>query len=72
MQLSCPSDGAPKPVLTWLRNGEPLTAENGVEENSAVLSITELSVDEQGRYTCTASNVLGSDSGSSYLSVLGK
>lgn len=72
VELSCPSVGLPKPVLTWSRNGKTLTEADGVDASKAALIISELKVDEQGGYTCTATNVLGSDFKSSYFTVLGE
>ena len=71
-QLSCPSVGMPQPEVTWTRNGDPLTEADGVDPVNATLTIRDMSVDSQGAYTCTATNIYGSDSKSSFFTVLGE
>lgn len=55
VNLTCTvTAGLPKPRLRWFRNGEEL------KEKSTVLLLREVSVKDEGRYTCEAKNAGGS------------
>ena len=66
--LTCEVDAVPEPTITWLQNENQLL--NNVNK-------TSLTVDNPSRVnlqtvSCTAANILGSDSKSSYFTILGK
>lgn len=66
--ITCEVDAVPEPTITWLLNENELL--NNVNK-------TSLTVDNPSRVnlqtvSCTAANILGSDSRSSYFTILGK
>jgi len=66
--ITCEVDAVPEPVITWLQNKNQVL--NNVNKSS-------LTVDNPSRVnlqtvSCTAANILGSDSKSSYFTILGK
>lgn len=68
MTIECEVDAVPEPVITWLQNKNQVL--NNVNKSS-------LTVDNPSRVnlqtvSCTAANILGSDSKSSYFTILGK
>ena len=74
LEISCPATGFPKPSIQWYREGVPL--EPGmmlnVDEDTGTLFTLSISHRKGGTFTCKASNALGSDSASSFVTVLGK
>ncbi|XP_077463990.1 hemicentin-1 [Stigmatopora argus] len=61
--LQCRADGIPRPLVTWLKDGQPL----GESVRQRVLSSGSLQVafiqsSDMGRYTCTAANAAGNAS----------
>lgn len=60
-RLDCPFFGSPVPVLRWFKNGRTSKLDGGnyrVYENGS-LEITNTRKDDQGVYTCVATNTLG-------------
>lgn len=74
LEISCPVTGFPKPSIQWYREGVPV--EPGmmlnVEEDTGTLFTLSISHRKGGEFTCKASNPLGSDSASSFVTVLGE
>ncbi|CAI5454959.1 unnamed protein product [Caenorhabditis angaria] len=70
--LNCPANGSPPPTITWLKDGI------GLEENERYvlfdggrqLQISSTQGDDQGRYTCIATNSEGSDDLENTLDVI--
>ena len=74
LTLTCTSTGSPATIVTWMKDGSPLTVdgttytlEQTVTGRSTstydnVLTISEGSGNIEGSYTCTVENILGSDS----------
>ena len=64
-QLMCSVEGRPTPVVTWKKGRESvnpdhhIASHNGHEHHS--LTISGVSSDDFGEYTCIAESVLGSD-----------
>ena len=64
--------GNPAPKITWSRLGEPVNSSDRVaDDGSGNLYLRNVTVDDQGEYVCTASNVGGTTSNSIRLHVLG-
>ena len=85
--LTCESTGIPSPVIIWSRTngaindsqrvsvGDSVTGLFGmgnVTKVSVSLTILNASREDRGMYTCSASNSAGSDSSSSFITVLCK
>ena len=72
--LACNATGDPVPVQTWSRNGNELTSGGQYQISSdgrelMVQGVTE--AQDEGEFTCHASNVAGNDSATIMLSVQG-
>eukprot|EP00117_Sycon_ciliatum_P012980 scpid32389/ scgid13831/ Down syndrome cell adhesion molecule-like protein 1; Down syndrome cell adhesion molecule 2 len=67
--LRCSADGDPPPSIRWTRQGNK-TERQARPDGSLVLSAVQSS--DAGTYVCTATNVWGTDSNSTALSVLSK
>ena len=72
--IQCTFEGVPTPTVVWSHDGTILT--NGSNDttiatgdSSSTLTITTLTADDSGSYTCMASNLLGSVTASSTLQV---
>lgn len=63
--LKCQADGLPLPKITWLHNGV-LQRQNGRQ-----FVISKASKIDTGTYQCTASNLAGTRSASSVVTVQG-
>ncbi|XP_063811292.1 neurofascin isoform X2 [Pseudophryne corroboree] len=60
-QLDCPYFGSPIPTLRWFKNGQGSNLDGGnyrVHENGT-LEINVVRKEDQGKYTCVATNILG-------------
>ncbi|XP_031752695.1 neurofascin isoform X8 [Xenopus tropicalis] len=60
-QLDCPFFGSPIPTLRWFKNGQGSNLDGGnyrVHENGT-LEINTVRKEDQGKYTCVATNILG-------------
>ncbi|XP_064420214.1 hemicentin-2 [Latimeria chalumnae] len=57
----CQSEGAPRPTITWHKNGHQLVMMNGVQAQSEgqMLQIQDIQVGDSGLYTCKVTNVAG-------------
>lgn len=66
VELLCVVQGFPEPTLTWTKDGRsyPLSP-----DGSLVLS--HVGLDDEGTYTCTASNAAGEDEAQVQLLVQG-
>lgn len=58
----CHFDGAPHPKIEWSKNGAPLETSSRINilENDMLLNISHIAPEDEGEYSCTASNRLGS------------
>ncbi|CAB4011013.1 Glyco X precursor, partial [Paramuricea clavata] len=69
--IVCQANGVPSPTIKWSRNGVVLERSTKTVKilKGGRLRIKSLSVNEIGRYECTASNILGSDSAISRINI---
>ena len=67
--LRCSADGDPPPSIRWTRQGNK-TERQARPDGSLVLSVVQSS--DAGTYVCTATNIWGTDSNSTALSVFSK
>ncbi|XP_047380794.1 hemicentin-2 [Sciurus carolinensis] len=61
--LYCDTNAIPPPELTWYREDQPLSAEDGVSvlQGGRILQIPLVRAEDAGRYSCKASNEVGED-----------
>uniref|UniRef100_A0A4W6D352 Hemicentin-1 n=1 Tax=Lates calcarifer TaxID=8187 RepID=A0A4W6D352_LATCA len=59
--LQCAAEGVPRPAITWLKDGRPITGQHGAKvlNEGRLLQIKDAKVSDTGRYTCIAVNVAG-------------
>ncbi|WKY14387.1 hypothetical protein Q1695_000159 [Nippostrongylus brasiliensis] len=70
--LNCPVSGSPPPVITWLRDGQTLSPSPRfvfVDEGKQ-LQISNTQTSDKARYTCIATNAVGSDDLETILEVI--
>uniref|UniRef100_A0A3B4WTA9 receptor protein-tyrosine kinase n=1 Tax=Seriola lalandi dorsalis TaxID=1841481 RepID=A0A3B4WTA9_SERLL len=67
--LSCPSQGIPTPVITWYKDEHTLSQGSGIviSPEDGTLHIDRITVEDQGLYTCQATNERGSAESSAYI-----
>nr|XP_020455714.1 vascular endothelial growth factor receptor 1 isoform X2 [Monopterus albus] len=67
--LSCPSEGVPPPTITWYKDEHPLSQGSGIviSPEGATLQIERITVEDQGLYTCQATNERGSAESSGHI-----
>lgn len=71
--LSCPTDGSPRPKITWKKDGvELVPGERYVVDDKGSLTITSALTDDSGTFTCTAKNIAGAEEVSSSIDILGR
>uniref|UniRef100_A0A3P9MQ39 Immunoglobulin superfamily, DCC subclass, member 4 n=1 Tax=Oryzias latipes TaxID=8090 RepID=A0A3P9MQ39_ORYLA len=59
-RFHCNSSGEPRPVLRWLKNGQPIKTFRRVKiQSPGTLLINQLALDDGGYYQCIADNGLG-------------
>lgn len=65
--------GFPQPSISWSKNGQELKTKDGMTityaHNHVRLELKKVNVKDAGRYTCTASNEVGSASSTADLVV---
>uniref|UniRef100_UPI003AADEB64 vascular endothelial growth factor receptor 1 n=1 Tax=Centroberyx gerrardi TaxID=166262 RepID=UPI003AADEB64 len=71
--LSCPAHGVPLPTITWYKNEGTLSQGSGIviTPEDGALHIDRITVEDQGLYTCQATNERGSAESSAYIWVSG-
>uniref|UniRef100_A0A667X8U3 receptor protein-tyrosine kinase n=1 Tax=Myripristis murdjan TaxID=586833 RepID=A0A667X8U3_9TELE len=71
--LSCPAQGVPLPTITWYKNEMALSQGSGIVmiPEDGTLHIDRITVEDQGLYTCQATNQRGSVESSAYIWVNG-
>nr|XP_057923011.1 ADAMTS-like protein 1 isoform X1 [Doryrhamphus excisus] len=72
LEMKCETLGYPKPFLSWMKNGKQLHYNSRIDLlPTGSLRIQSPNRADEGLYTCTARNRLGSSSLSSWLQVTG-
>ncbi|XP_030853395.1 hemicentin-1 isoform X1 [Strongylocentrotus purpuratus] len=66
--LRCSANGYPHPELRWLKDGQELPIVPGTRRGEIIHQIFNASREDQGIYTCLASNTAGSDLLNVYVS----
>ncbi|XP_077188775.1 hemicentin-1 isoform X2 [Paroedura picta] len=62
VRLECEARGIPVPILTWLKDGSPVSSvSNGLQilSGGRILALTSAQISDTGRYTCVAVNAAG-------------
>uniref|UniRef100_U3ISB9 Immunoglobulin superfamily member 9B n=1 Tax=Anas platyrhynchos platyrhynchos TaxID=8840 RepID=U3ISB9_ANAPP len=57
--LTCMAFGNPKPIVTWLREGELLAASSKYQVSDGSLTVLSVSREDRGAYTCRAYSIQG-------------
>ena len=70
--FQCEAEGNPEPKVTWLKQNSNLLADKRVVPSRGGLIITDVTSQDEGRYTCVARNILGEVTSSATLSVQGE
>ena len=74
--LVCSFSGTPPPVVGWLKDGSIFLTEEGRRITNSTgrsqLEINSLALSDAGEYTCSVSNVAGTDTRSVRLEVRGE
>ena len=80
--FTCQADGEPRPIISWYFNGalsdESNTAKYMITERQIsttiadILNIMNVQSSDVGTYTCSATNVVSSDTSSGILTVNGE
>ncbi|KAF3836506.1 hypothetical protein F7725_029064 [Dissostichus mawsoni] len=67
--LSCPSAGVPPPTVTWYKDEQALSQGSGIviSPDDGTLNIDRITAEDQGLYTCQATNERGSAESSAYI-----
>nr|BAE94191.1 L1-like cell adhesion molecule [Dugesia japonica] len=61
--INCQAFSAPKAIVTWTKDGFPINGGRYMIQDNGDLLITKLITADSGTYTCTATNLYGSISG---------
>ncbi|KAL8583777.1 hypothetical protein ACOMHN_036412 [Nucella lapillus] len=69
--LRCVARGQPEPLYEWMRNGRVIQSRNRLTVSAGSLLISSVSLQDTGRYDCTAENVVGRATKSIFLQVQG-
>ena len=73
VQIRCSAYGAPRPIITWIKNNVHITQANRYSvSSSGTLTIQDVGKADEGRYECVARNSIGAASAQMTLSVQSK
>ncbi|XP_034265503.1 hemicentin-1 isoform X1 [Pantherophis guttatus] len=62
VRLECEARGIPAPILTWLKDGSPVSSVSSglqIRSGGRILALTSAQISDTGRYTCVAVNAAG-------------
>ena len=70
----CEATGAPKPVISWIKDGVQVSKGNrfSVNSNTGELEIRDIGKEDEGRWECAARNSIGFASEVFELRVIGE
>ena len=71
--IQCPISGVPTPTVTWTKDGEHVPGDGRytVQDDGSLL-ISEAVEEDNAQYTCIADSIIGKDSVSSKMQIVGK
>ncbi|XP_060573477.1 neogenin-like [Ruditapes philippinarum] len=71
VQLRCVAVGDPVPTQRWTKDDRQLTLDGNmvVSLDQSTVTITEIKAMQYGKYTCTATNIAGTESVSAWLNI---
>jgi len=69
--FQCEAEGNPEPDVMWLKQNFSLPSDKRVVPSRGGLMITDVTSQDEGRYTCVARNILAEVTSSATLSVQG-
>ena len=75
VELQCQGRGSPTPTITWQKNDLNINFANNprfFQKNTGSLQISRSQKSDSGKYTCVATNSLGSKRANATLRVLSK
>ena len=73
LNLKCQTEGSPKPIISWSKNGQKLESKGRVSiSGDGTLTIKNTRAQDTGRYKCSAKNVIGEMSAASSVYIRSK
>lgn len=74
VEILCPVTALPNATITWLFKGSTVEKENRrlLELKNSVLTLSGVTPEDIGSYTCLANNSYGEDTRTTFLSLIGK
>lgn len=74
IDLSCVAQGVPQPSVSWKKDNTALVADRAHYSLSpdGTLTVRQVALNDEGVYTCVASNVVGQDEADVQLQVQGE
>lgn len=72
--LRCPTEGFPVPSISWLFNGLPVQISDTlqIDDTTGNLKVVEMTPEDDGVYTCVATNIAGEAREASFTTVVGE
>ena len=71
--ITCATMGLPDPKIVWKFNGKPIEDVTGLKTfRDGSLEVTSVSWEHKGLFECNAINIVGVDSATSTVNVVGK
>lgn len=63
IDIPCSAEGIPPPVITWLKDHNPVLIDSGryIVSMDGMLSISSVLLSDSGTYKCVANNIAGQD-----------
>lgn len=72
VELACQANGFPKPMIEWKKDGSIETIPLKAQISEHMLIVPNVQVEDEGEYTCVATNQLGAVEAKAYLIVYEK